>query len=117
MKVEYDGESFTLATVLGRVLEEGLKSGEKVETAKKLRGSITVECRDLKSSATIYFSGDKIVVRSGSGGKYLISADYKTLGDLTFGNAGLAKILLLLLRGELRIRGVLFAMKFRRLLN
>ncbi len=115
MRVEYDRSEFRFATIIGRTLEEKLKGKE--DAARKIRGSITLECRDLEKRATVFFEGDRVVVRDGGGGESLISADFQTLNALTFGRVGMLGILKLILSGRLKINGMLFAMKFRKLLN
>ncbi len=105
------------ATILGRILEEKLRDRRRAEIARKINGSVTVECRDLGMSATVTFNGDRIVVENGYGGKYLTSADLQTLNGLTFGKIGLLDTLKLIMKGRLKIKGMMFAMKFRKLLG
>ncbi len=62
------------ATILEKILEEKLRDKRREEIARGINGSVTVECRDLKMSATITFEGGR-VVENGSRSSNLISAD------------------------------------------
>ncbi|WP_202319100.1 SCP2 sterol-binding domain-containing protein [Archaeoglobus neptunius] len=115
MQVEYSREELKFATILGKILEEKLRDKKKEEIARRINGSVSVECRDLKMSTTITFKGDRVIVESGSKGKYLISADLQTLNGLTFGKIGLLGTVKLIIKGKLKIKGMIFAMKFREL--
>lgn len=117
MQVEYSRDELGFATILGKILEEKLRDGKKEEIARRINGSVTVECRDLGMSATVTFRGDRIVVENGSRSSNLISADLQTLNGLTFGKIGLLGTLKLVVKGRLKIKGMMFAMKFRKLLG
>ncbi len=115
VNVVYPDSGF--GNIVGQLLEQKLKKSEKAEFAKKMRGEITVEVRDLGVSATIRFMGEFVEVINGSSEKAdsTISANFKVINELVSGATTL-RVLKLMLTRKLRIRGISMAKKFSALL-
>ncbi|MFN3384872.1 MAG: SCP2 sterol-binding domain-containing protein [Archaeoglobaceae archaeon] len=115
MNVVYPDSGF--GNIVGQLLEQKLKKPEKADFAKKIRGEITIEVRDLGVSATVRFMGDLVEVMNGSSEKAdsTISANFKVINELVSGATSL-RILKLMLTRKLRIKGIPMAKKFNALL-
>ncbi|MET1124784.1 MAG: SCP2 sterol-binding domain-containing protein [Archaeoglobaceae archaeon] len=113
MEVRYDEAG--LASIIGQMIEQKLREKEKL--VRNLRGSITIELTDFDSSATVYFTGDSVIVRNGGGGEALISTDFETLNKLATGEIGTLGALKLMLKRKLKIKGLGMAMKLQSLLT
>ncbi|MDI9610688.1 MAG: SCP2 sterol-binding domain-containing protein [Archaeoglobaceae archaeon] len=106
------------ANIVGQLLEQKLSDPKKAEIAKKMRGKIFLEIRDLGVGATIEFMGEKIKISDEKPQKdfALISvANYNTLALLS--SAGMLKQLRLMLSGKLKIKKIGLARKFGALLS
>ncbi|MEM0302682.1 MAG: SCP2 sterol-binding domain-containing protein [Archaeoglobaceae archaeon] len=117
VSVSYPEEGF--ANIVGQLIEQKLKENpKKAEIAKKLRGTIFLEIRDMGVSATVEFLNDAIKVTDEKPQKdfALISvSDYETLTLLS--TSGLLKQLRLMLSGKLKIKKIGLARKFGALIS
>lgn len=116
MKVIYPESGF--GNIVGQLLEEKLKKLEKVEIAKKMRGGIVIEVKDLGVSATIKFTGESVEVFNGKteSACSTISANFEVINELVSGSTTL-KVLKLIITRKLRIKGIAMARKFSALLS
>ncbi|MEM1751601.1 MAG: SCP2 sterol-binding domain-containing protein [Archaeoglobaceae archaeon] len=117
VSVSYPEEGF--ANIVGQLIEQKLKENpKKAEIAKKLRGTIFLEIRDMGVSATVEADGEKIKVTNEKPEKdfALISvSDYDTLTLVS--TSGLLKQLRLMLSGKLKIKKIGLARKFGALIS
>ncbi|MEM4689740.1 MAG: SCP2 sterol-binding domain-containing protein [Archaeoglobaceae archaeon] len=117
VSVSYPEEGF--ANIVGQLIEQKLKENpKKAEIAKKLRGTIFLEIRDMGVSATVEADGEKIKVTNEKPEKdfALISvSDYDTLTLVS--TSGLLKQLRLMLSGRLKIKKIGLARKFGALIS
>ncbi len=116
MDVVYDESGF--ASILGQLIQQKIEDPAKRKMAKKMKGKIVVELRDMNVSATVIFSGNKIEVRNGElPANSLISADFETINTLSSGKVGMLGVLKLMITGKLKIKGIGMARKFQKLLS
>lgn len=116
VSVSYPESGF--ANIIGQLIEQKVSEPKKAEIAKKMKGKLFLEIRDIRVGATIEFSGEKINVSNERPQKdfALISvADYNTLTLLS--SAGMLKQLRLMISGKLKIKKIGFARKFGALLS
>ncbi len=114
MKIEYEPSG--LAAILGQLLEQKMDE-EKRKIARNLKGSLTIEARDLNAASTIYFEGDKILLKNEKSGNAMISTDFQTLNDLASGKISFFGTLRLMISGKLKIKGFGLVKKFQKLLT
>ncbi|MEM0332811.1 MAG: SCP2 sterol-binding domain-containing protein [Archaeoglobaceae archaeon] len=114
MKIEYEPSG--LAAILGQLLEQRMNE-EKIKIAKSLKGSLTIEAKDLNAASTIYFEEDKIMLKNEKGGKAVISTDFQTLNELASGKIGTFGTLRLMISGKLKIKGLRLVKRFQKLLT
>ncbi len=112
MEVVYEDSG--LAAILGQLIEQKVKAGRKVA---RTRGSITVKITDMNAEATVYFEGDRIIVKNGGGGNACIEADFATINALTAGKVGTLGVVKLMLKGKLKIKGIGMARRLQALLS
>lgn len=117
VSVTYPEEGF--ANIVGQLIEQKLRDNpKKAEIAKKLRGTILLEIRDMGVSATVEADGERIKVTNEKPEKNfaLISvSDYDTLTMVS--TSGLFKQLRLMLSGKLKIKKIGLARKFGALIS
>lgn len=114
MKIEYEPSG--LSAILGQLLEQKMNE-EKRKIARNLKGSLTIEARDLNAASTIYFEGDKIILKNEKGGKAMISTNFQTLNDLASGKIGFFGTMKLIMTGKLKIKGFGLVKRFKKLLT
>lgn len=105
-------------SIIGQLIEQKLKDPKKAEMAKKMKGKIFLEIRDMGVGATIEFKGESVEVKNERPDKdfAMISvADYNTLSLLS--TSGILKQLRLILSGRLKIKNMGFARKFGALIS
>jgi len=110
-----------LANLLGNLLLQNTKRDrKKAEIARKTRGTVVIEVRDLGFSATVEFKGDKIEVRNGKpeglSDYALISANFGVISYL-LGNNSTINSLKLMLSGKLKIRKIMLAKKLSTIMS
>jgi predicted lipid carrier protein YhbT len=116
VEVIYSESGF--GNVIGQLLEQKLKDPKRAEIAKKMKGKIFLEVRDMGVGATVEFGGGRVEVKNERPQKdfALISvADYNTLASLS--SSGILKQLKLVVTGKLKIKNFGFARKFGALIS
>ncbi len=108
-------EESGLAAIIGQLIEQKVNANK--EKIARTRGSITVKITDMNAEATVYFEGDRIVVKNGGGGDARIEADFATISALTAGKVGTLGVIKLMLKGKLKIKGIGMAKRFQALLS
>ncbi|NHW23516.1 MAG: hypothetical protein HA489_04605 [Archaeoglobales archaeon] len=93
---------------------------KKAETARKTRGTVVIDIRDLGFTATVELKGDRIEVRNGKPEELsdcaLISANFGVISYL-FGNNSTIKSLKFMLSGKLKIKKILLAKKLSTIMS
>jgi len=106
-----------LANIIGQLLEQKLKEREKMEIAKKMRGKIVLEMKDLNAYATLEFKGEVVEATNDKteNANASISANFETFQKLL--SASTLKVIWFIISGKLKIRGFDLALKFGRLIS
>ncbi|MCS7143787.1 MAG: SCP2 sterol-binding domain-containing protein [Archaeoglobaceae archaeon] len=117
VSISYPDRGFP--NVVGQLIEQKLKENpKKAEIAKKMRGKIFLEIRNIGVGATVELDGENIKVTNEKPEKdfALISvSDYDTLTLVS--SSGLLKQMRLMLSGKLKIKKIGLARKFGILLS
>ncbi|MCQ4153926.1 MAG: hypothetical protein DSO01_05385 [Archaeoglobi archaeon] len=110
-----------LANLLGNLIMQNTRRDiKKAEIARKTRGTVVIEIRDLGFTATVELKGDRIEVRNGKPEELsdcaLISANFGVISYL-LGNNSTIKSLKFMLSGKLKIKKMLLAKKLSTIMS
>lgn len=116
VSVSYPEEGF--ANILGQLIEQKIQDPKKAEIAKKMRGKIYIEIRNMEVGATVELNGESIRVtneKPEKGYAMISVSDYDTLTLVA--TSGLLKQMQLMLSGKLKIKKIGLARKFGALIS
>lgn len=116
MELIYPESGF--GNILGQILKQKLGNPKKAEFAKRIRGELVLEIKNLGVCATIRFMGNRIEIldKKVGGATSFVSANMDVINEL-FTGVSLMKVLKLIITRKLKVKGFGMARKFALLIS